>query len=117
LRILSLMVVCAASGSGMLLAADAAGSDRRIDLAVVVTDKSGKPVAGLKQEDFTLLDNGKPKPLAAFEAIEEQTADPPIETLLLVDNVNDTFTNVAVDLEKLNPGCAETTASLGSRFR
>ncbi len=29
-----------------------------IRLDVVVTDKSGTPVSGLKQEDFTLLDNG-----------------------------------------------------------
>lgn len=34
-----------------------AGTDRRIPLNVVVTDKSGKPVAGLQQQDFTALDD------------------------------------------------------------
>ena len=31
------------------------GDDHRITLDVVMTDKSGKPIAGLQQEDFTLL--------------------------------------------------------------
>ncbi|MGA9246074.1 MAG: VWA domain-containing protein, partial [Silvibacterium sp.] len=34
----------------------------RIYLDVVVTPKSGPPVAGLQQQDFTLLDNKAPQP-------------------------------------------------------
>ena len=38
-------------------------TDRHVVLDVVVTDKSGKPVAGLQQQDFTLLDNKQPRKL------------------------------------------------------
>ncbi len=37
---------------------------------VVVLDKDGRPVRGLTQEDFTLLEDGKPQAIVAFEARE-----------------------------------------------
>jgi VWFA-related protein len=36
---------------------------------VVVTDKSGKHLTGLKQADFSLLEDGKPRPVGSFEEI------------------------------------------------
>ena len=44
---------------------------------VVVSDSKGKPVHGLKAEDFTLLENGKPQAVRSFE---EHTALPASET-------------------------------------
>jgi VWFA-related protein len=38
---------------------------RLVQVDVVVRNKSG-PVAGLKKEDFTLLDDGKPRPISLF---------------------------------------------------
>jgi VWFA-related protein len=73
----------------------------RVDLAVVVTDKSGKPVKGLTQEDFTLLDNKKPQKILSFQAVEGATAGHPVETVLLVDRANEQFTTVGVELEQL----------------
>lgn len=35
-----------------------------INLDVVVTDNSGKPVPGLKPRDFSLLDNGQPQKIS-----------------------------------------------------
>ena len=35
---------------------------------VVVLDKDGRPVRGLTRQDFTLLEDGKPQPIVAFEA-------------------------------------------------
>ncbi len=38
----------------------------KIQIDVVVTDAAGHPVAGLQQQDFTLLDNKKPQPILSF---------------------------------------------------
>lgn len=61
-----------------------------IQLDVVVTDKSGKPVTGLGAEDFTLLDNGQPEKIVSFQAFDGITAkpDPPVEVILIIDTVN-----------------------------
>jgi VWFA-related protein len=64
-----------------------------ITLDVVVTDKSGKPVPGLQQQDFTLLDNKQPQKILSFQAVQggAAAADPPVQVLLLVDEVNTNF--------------------------
>jgi VWFA-related protein len=41
---------------------------RLVEVSVVVHDKKGAPVAGLTREDFTLLDEGQPQPVAIFSA-------------------------------------------------
>jgi hypothetical protein len=48
-----------------------------IQLDVVVTDKSGKPMAGLSQSDFTLLDNNRPASILNFHAYGGAQAPPP----------------------------------------
>ena len=74
-----------------------ASANRQMTLDVVVTDKSGRPVPGLQQHDFTLLDNKQPQKIVSFQAVEggTATADPPVEVILLLDEVNTAFTNVA----------------------
>jgi VWFA-related protein len=74
-----------------------AQQNRRITLDVVVTDKSGKPTPGLQQQDFTVLDNKQPNKILSFEAVQggPATADPPIEVMLLVDEVNTSFRGVS----------------------
>ncbi len=66
-----------------------------ITLDVVVSDKSGKPVPGLHQQDFTLLDNKQPQKIASFDALT--TSASPVEVILLVDEVNSAFTNVSYE--------------------
>ncbi|MBV9494150.1 MAG: VWA domain-containing protein [Acidobacteria bacterium] len=40
---------------------------------VVVTDRAGKPVTGLRKEDFLVLEDGKPQPLTNFsESVESK---------------------------------------------
>jgi VWFA-related protein len=41
-----------------------------VQVGVVVRDAKGKPVVGLKKEDFEILDNGKPQPIAVFYGVE-----------------------------------------------
>ena len=42
------------------------GTDRQITLDVQVTDKSGKPIRGLQEQDFTVLDDKQPKKIVSF---------------------------------------------------
>jgi VWFA-related protein len=57
-----------------------------IDLDVVVTSKSGPPVTGLSQRDFTLLDNKVPQTITSFRALRGGEA--PAEVVVLIDAVN-----------------------------
>jgi VWFA-related protein len=45
-----------------------------VDLDVFVTDKAGKPVTGLRKEDFTVLEDGKPVEVSNFFAENGRTA-------------------------------------------
>ncbi len=77
----------------------------RIRLDVVVTDASGHPVAGLTQQDFTLLDNKKPQPILSFRAVDGSAgnaagsdgSEPPVEVILLVDAANNLLHNIAYE--------------------
>jgi VWFA-related protein len=62
-------------------------------LDVVVTDKSGAPVAGLQPEDFKLLDNKQPVSLASVRETRGfgPHADPPVEVFLVIDAINVRF--------------------------
>jgi VWFA-related protein len=95
-------VFCVAAASGFAQQSGPAGStDRRTTLDVVVTDKSGKPISGLQQQDFTLLDNKQAQKILSFRAVEGTTADPPVEVILLIDAVNTTFTAVASERDQI----------------
>jgi hypothetical protein len=65
-------------------------SQGRIRLDVVVTDASGKPVSGLPDKDFTLLDNGQPQKIVSFQAFDgiNRQPDPPVEVILVIDELN-----------------------------
>ena len=74
---------------------------RQITLAVVAVDKSGQPISGLQQQDFTLTDNKLSRPLANFRVVHGASTDLPTEVVLVVDEVNDSFTNVAYERGRL----------------
>ncbi|MDR3703778.1 MAG: VWA domain-containing protein [Candidatus Sulfopaludibacter sp.] len=69
--------------------------NHRMSLDVLVTDKAGKPVPGLQQQDFTLLDNKKAQKVEGFRAVQGSKSNDPIEVVLLIDSVNTAFTKVA----------------------
>lgn len=72
------------------------GAESSIRLDVVVNDKSGKPVSGLEQKDFVLLDNKLPEKILSFEAVPGAAAgSEPVEVILVVDSVNIPFIRVA----------------------
>ncbi|HVC48440.1 MAG TPA: VWA domain-containing protein [Terracidiphilus sp.] len=69
----------------------------RIHLDVVIADPAGKPVLGLQPWDFTLLDNGKHAKILSFRAFNSATVkpEPPVQVFLLLDTVNQDFSEVA----------------------
>ncbi|HTB20515.1 MAG TPA: VWA domain-containing protein [Bryobacteraceae bacterium] len=92
-RACCIFLACFLSVSGF-----AQPTDRHITLDVVVTDKSGKPVPGLQEQDFTLLDNKQPQKIVSFEAVQGAAkTDTPVEIVLLVDEVNANFTSVSFE--------------------
>ncbi len=84
-------------------------SVRLVQVSVVVEDKKGNPVTGLKQEDFTVLDEGKPQKIAFFTAAAPPSTQMPELTAahpasLLPANA---FTN-RYDLKGQDPPAAVT---------
>jgi VWFA-related protein len=66
------------------------GTDGLIKLDVVVTDKSGNPIPGLRSSDLTLLDNAQPQKIISFQSFDGTNArpEPPVEVILVIDTVN-----------------------------
>jgi VWFA-related protein len=77
----------------------AAATDRNIRIDVVVADKSGAPVGGLEQKDFTLLDNSMAEPMTSFKAVS--MGQEPVEVILLMDAVNTRFDTVAYERDQV----------------
>ena len=75
-----------------------AAANRLITLDVVVADQSGHAVPGLQQQDFTLLDNKLAQKIVSFHAVTgaPATDDPPVEVILVVDEVNTSFQQVVI---------------------
>jgi VWFA-related protein len=61
----------------------------------VVTDASGKPVSGLGEKDFTLLDHDTPQSIATFQEVAGRSASGRAHIVLLIDAVNNSFADVA----------------------
>ncbi len=70
-------------------------------LDVVVTDSKGHPVHGLKQSDFTILEDGKEMTPNSFEEHRSDEATP--TTPIQLDLSPDTFTNVTPTQPKSSP--------------
>jgi VWFA-related protein len=72
-------------------------AERQIQLDVQVNDKSGTPVQGLRQEDFTLLDDKRPQSLLSFHAVDGETSRDPVEVVIVIDAVNVGFQTVGYE--------------------
>ncbi len=75
-----------------------------IRLDVSVTDKSGNPVSGLGRHDFTLRDNGQPEKIVSFQAFGfTAKPDPPVEVILVIDELNMPYVPRHGTAESLTP--------------
>jgi VWFA-related protein len=77
-------------------------SERRVTLDVQVTDVSGKAVSGLGQQDLTLFDNGHPQTVTSFREIGGSDVPAPAEAILLLDTMNASFQDVAIEREGID---------------
>jgi VWFA-related protein len=73
-------------------------------LNVVVTDKSGKNIAGLGIGDFQLQDNGRPVQIESFKAFggSAPPAEPPARVIIVFDTVNMPFESVSYTREQVS---------------
>jgi VWFA-related protein len=78
-------------------------SSSAITIDVVVTNKSGVPVADLLPGDFKLLDKKQPQSLISVQAADGVSAknDPPAEVILVVDAVNGSLETVESERQML----------------
>jgi VWFA-related protein len=63
-------------------------AEHRIRLNVTVTDAADKPLTGLTAEDFTLVDNGRLRPIAEFADVEAVGRAGMVHATLVVDSIS-----------------------------
>ena len=70
---------------------------RMVEVGVVVQDRHGRPVTGLRTEDFHLLDGGREEQIRSFSAAGPERRTAPAEThvatAILLDHLNSVFAN------------------------
>jgi len=69
----------------------------RIPLDVMLSDAQGQPVPGLGPSDFQLTDNGTAAKVLSFRSFDGVLTrpNPPVEVILVIDEVNLPFHQVA----------------------
>ena len=72
---------------------------RRVVVDVVVTDRAGKPVAGLKKEDFKLFEDNQPQQVLSFDALGFSPSMDYVPPKLAALSAN-TFVNLPATPEK-----------------
>ena len=83
-----------------------------VRLNVVVTDKAGKPVGGLRQSDFTLLEDKHPAPIATFHAWDDPASAPPTQIVLAIDTVHATYLEVQFERQAIEQFLRENNGHL-----
>lgn len=98
-RLSSIALLTLVSFSGAALArgpqADSSGTGQTIHLNVVVQTKSGSLVPDLSQQDFTVADNKKVRPIESFAVVTP--AQSPVHVIIFMDAVNTRFNEVAYE--------------------
>jgi VWFA-related protein len=80
--------------------ANSAGQPGTITLDVVVSQKSGPPVSGLQQQDFTIVDNKSPQTITSFRAVRGREA--PVEIVIVIDDVNTGVEHIAYERSEID---------------
>src|SRR5579862_676804 len=72
----------------------------KINLDVVVTEKSGSPVTDLQQQDFTVLDNKVPQTITSFRALDGTQT--PVGVAIVIDAVNAKYITVSYERNQID---------------
>ena len=87
-------------------------AEHRITLNVIVTDSSGRAGKGLKQEDFTILDDGVPKAAMSFRPMEGSKGIAPAHVILMLDTVNNSPRSIAFERREVEKFLARSQKQL-----
>ena len=93
-------LLCTAAASAQQAGPQAQAAGGKIYLDVVAGPKSGPPVAGLQQQDFTVLDNGSPQAITSFQAVTGRQA--PVQVVLVLDAINTDARSIGYVREQIN---------------
>lgn len=96
----ALLCSAAAASSQQSATPPPAPATNQIFLDVVVTPKSGPPVADLQQQDLTLLDNKSSQPITSFKVVPGREA--PAEIIIVIDAVNTGFRTLSFERTQLS---------------
>ena len=105
-----ILAVCSTAMLAQQAALSSPPAPGRMYLDVVVTPKSGAPVSGLQQQDFTILDNKAPQAITSFAALGGPQA--PIEVVLVVDTVNADLQTVTYERKLIDKFLKENDGQL-----
>lgn len=79
-----------AAGSSSIVNAPNPPASQPVVLPISVTDASGHPIPHLTQQDFAVVDNGKPQVIASFRTVSGGALGVTAHAVILVDAINDT---------------------------
>lgn len=100
-RLLSLALLAGLATFGSVHALDQTpiaqvfrGRTDLVQLAAIVLDRQRRPIAGLQASDFTVLDNGKVRPISVFAPVSVPRAAPAAASASWIrDQISDVATN------------------------
>lgn len=92
-----------ALGCSAFAQAPSGGSQPPLTLNVTVSGKSGQPVSGLHQQDFTVLENKHPQKILSFQEVKgsDPNSAAQVKVILLMDEVNTQFKNVSYERQQV----------------
>jgi VWFA-related protein len=85
-------------------------TQHRILLNVLVSDSAGRPVTGLKESDFAVVDNDQPRKLTVFREVDGAAPSGSAHVILVLDAVNSNLKTLAYERREIEKFFAQEQA-------